>query len=180
MWIIRLSAIAALVLGTVACATAPKTEAGRRDLEASAAATLQNMRARDPGLQNLLNSAYGYVVFPEIGKGGVVVGAAYGRGVLYERGRPVGFVELNQGSIGAQLGGQTFAELIVFQNRFDVERLKTGDFSLGANASAVAITAGAAASADFSEGVAVFTLPRGGLMAELSVSGQQLNFQPRG
>lgn len=180
MWIQRTSVIAALVIGIVACATAPKTESGRRDLETRADATLRTMIGRDPSLQGLLTSSAGYVVFPEIGKGGAIVGAAYGRGILYQGGRRVGFVELNQGSIGAQLGGQTFSELIVFQDRFAVERLKQGNFSLGANVSAVALNAGAAASANFQDGVAVFTVPRGGLMAELSVSGQQLNFEPRG
>jgi lipid-binding SYLF domain-containing protein len=172
--------MALVVVGSVACATAPKTSEGKRDLESQAAATLDDMRARDGALQGILASSAGYAVFPSIGKGGFVVGAAYGKGILYEGGRKVGFVELNQGSIGAQLGGQTFSELIVFKNRYDVEKLKTGDFSLGANASAVALTAGTAAGAQFTDGVAVFTVPRGGLMAELSVSGQKLNFQPRG
>ena len=179
MRIIRLLTIVAIV-GSAACATAPKTEAGRRDLEAKAAETLQDMRARDSALQAVLDSSAGYVVFPEIGKGGVIVGAAYGRGILYEGGRAVGFVELNQGSIGAQLGGQTFSELIVFRDPFDIARLKGGKFSIGADASAVVLTTGASASARFVDGVAVFTVPRGGLMAELSVTGQQLNFQPRG
>jgi lipid-binding SYLF domain-containing protein len=178
MWT-RLSVIA-LTLGIGACATAPKTVSERNDLEASADATLTSMTARDPGLADLLGSAYGYAVFPDIGKGGVIVGAAYGRGVLYEHGHPIGYLELNQGSIGAQLGGQTFAELVVFRDRFAVERLKAGTFELGANASAVALQAGAAASATFTDGLAVFTLPHGGLMAELSVSGQKLNYQPRG
>jgi lipid-binding SYLF domain-containing protein len=175
-----LCALALVVIGSVACATAPKTPAAKRDLEANAAATLADMRARDGVLQSILDSSAGYVVFPEIGKGGAIVGAAYGRGILYEHGRKVGFVELNQGSIGAQLGGQTFSELIVFKDRFEVDKVKAGDFSLGANASAVVLTTGAAAGAQFVDGVAVFTVPRGGLMAELSVSGQKLNFQPRG
>ena len=169
-----------LMVALAACATAPKTASGRRDLEASAEATLQTMRTQDPGLAALLRSAHGYAVFPEIGKGGMIVGAAYGRGILYERGKNVGYLELNQGSIGAQLGGQTFSELIVFRTEFDVAKLKAGDFSLGANVSAVALTAGASASAEFNEGIAVFTLPRGGLMAELTVSGQQLNYSPGG
>jgi lipid-binding SYLF domain-containing protein len=180
MSITRLSAIAAVVLGMGACATAPKTESERQSLEARAEATLGSMKERDPGLPGLLASAYGYAVFPDIGKGGVVVGAAYGRGVLFEHARSTGYVELNQGSIGAQLGGQTFAELIVFRDRFAVERLKAGQFELGANASAVALTAGAAGAASFTDGVAVFTVPQGGLMAELSVSGQKLNYQPHG
>lgn len=173
--------VVGLLMGALAaCATAPKTASGRSDLEASAEATLGMMRTQDPGLGALLRSAHGYAVFPEIGKGGVIVGAAYGRGILYERGQKVGYLELNQGSIGAQLGGQTFSELIVFRSEFDVAKLKAGDFSLGANISAVALTAGASASAEFNEGIVVFTLPRGGLMAELTVSGQQLNYSPGG
>lgn len=178
MRIDRLVIGAALALA--ACATAPRTASGRRDLEARADATLQTMRTTDTGLNGLLESAYGYAVFPEIGKGGAIVGAAYGRGVLYERGKMAGYVELNQASFGAQLGGQTFSELIVFRSEFDVARLKANDFSIGANASAVALTSGASASAGFDNGVAVFTLARGGLMAELTVSGQQLNFSPGG
>src|SRR6185295_20379584 len=106
-------AIGALMLGIAACATAPKTASERRSLEESADATLGSMESRDPALKPLLDSAYAYAVFPDIGKGGAVVGAAYGRGVLFEQGRPAGYVELNQGSIGAQLGAQSFAELIV-------------------------------------------------------------------
>ena len=180
MWIMRLSAISALMIGMTACATAPKTESERRSLEARADATLESMKGRDPGLPAVLDASYGYAVFPDIGKGGAVVGAAYGRGVLFEQGKMSGYVELNQGSIGAQLGGQTFAELVVFHDREPVDRLKAGTFEFGASASAVALTTGAAAGASFTDGVAVFTVPLGGMMAELTVSGQKLNFQPRG
>lgn len=177
---LRISAIGAVLACIAACATAPKSDSGRRDLEASAEATLAEMRSRDPGLGSLLDVAAGYAVFPEIGKGGAIVGAAYGRGVLYQRGQPVGFVDLSQASLGAQLGGQTFSELLVMREPYDVQRLKAGKFSLGGNISGVVLTAGAAASTRFTEGVAVFIVPRGGLMAELSVSGQQINFTPRG
>lgn len=163
-----------------ACATAPKTPSDRANLAARAEATLRVMKERNPNLQSVLNESIGYAVFPEIGKGGIGIGAAYGRGVLYENGRMIGFVELNQASIGAQLGGQTFAELIVLRDHAAIERLKGGSFSLGADVSAVALTAGAAATADFQNGVAVYVMPRGGLMAELTISGQQINYQPMG
>jgi lipid-binding SYLF domain-containing protein len=179
MWNFRLSAIALLLIGAVACSTAPKTQGEQRSVEASADSTLHKMIARDPSLRQLLDGSAGYVVFAEIGKGGFIVGAAHGRGVLYESGRPVGFVELNQASLGAQLGGQTFSELIVFHDPFELQKLKHGEFTLGANASAVAIKSGAAARTA-PGGVSVFTLPIGGLMAELSVSGQKLNYAPRG
>jgi lipid-binding SYLF domain-containing protein len=168
------------MIGVGACATAPKTDSERKSLETRADVTLESMRARDPGLPTLLDSSSGYAVFPDIGKGGAIVGAAYGRGVLYEHGRMSGYVELNQGSIGAQLGAQTFSELVVFHDPDAVQRLKTGTFEFGANASAVALTTGASAAATFNNGVVVFTVPRGGVMAELTVSGQKLNYQPRG
>lgn len=169
-----------LCIAVASCATAPKTAEDRSALEHSASSTLATMIQKDPGLHGKLQSVAGYAVFPNIGKGGFVAGAAYGRGILYENGRSVGYVELNQGSIGAQIGGQSFAELIVFLSPSDVAKVKGGDFSVGTNVSAVALTAGAAASAEFVNGVAVFVMPKGGVMAELSVSGQQINFVPRG
>jgi len=171
----------ALVIAISACATAPKSASGRSDLVTASEATLGRMRVKDPALAGLLATSAGYAVFPEIGKGGLLVGAAYGRGVLYQNGRRIGFVDLNQGSLGAQLGAQTFTELIVFRDRFAIEKLKAGEFSLSGNASAVILAEGAAATAEFTQqGVAVFVEPRGGAMVEVSVSGQEINFVPAG
>src|SRR5690606_35742077 len=133
------------------------------------------MVAKDPGLRQWIDNSYAYAAFPEIGKGGFIAGAAYGRGVLYEPRRFTGSVQLNRGALGAQIGGQTFAELIFLRNRGEVERLKPGNFSVSGNVSGVVLTKGAAASARFVDGVAVFVMPRGGVMAELSISGQQIN-----
>lgn len=176
---VTIGASAAVALGLTGCATAPKTRAEERSLEEQASATLDTMKARDPRLSELLDTAEGYVILPEIGKGGALVGGAYGRGVLYEHGRPVGYVELSQASFGAQLGGQTFSELIVFRDRDALIRVKSDNFDLGGSMSAVALTSGAAAAAQFEGGVAVFVLPRGGLMVDISVSGQKINYRPR-
>lgn len=162
------------------CATAPKTSQDQSNLQMRADQTLRTMMQRDPGLGALLQRSAGYAVFPEIGKGGLVVGGAFGRGVLYQGGRQVGFTSLSAASVGAQAGGQSFSELIVFQNPWDVARVKTGKFQLTADASAVALTAGAAAGTVFRNGIAVFVVPRGGAMAELSIGGQRLDFQPLG
>lgn len=170
--------LSAIWLIAVACGSAPKTQGEQVDAERKAQTALASMLQKDPTLRPLLDSAAGYAVFPEIGKGGFIAGAAHGRGVLYERGRPTGFVELNQGSLGAQIGAQTFAELVVLRDPYDVQRLKAGKFSLGANASAVALTSGVGAAA--ASGVSVFIMPRGGAMAELSVSGQEITFTPAG
>lgn len=172
--------VSTIALAAIACAGTPKTQSDRDNMYRQADSTVAAMTTKDPSLTPLLNSAAGYAVFPNIGKGGFIAGAAHGRGVLYEHGQPTGFVEMTQGSLGAQIGAQSFAELVVLRTPYDVQKLKTGNFSLGANASAVALTAGAGAAADTTRGVNVFIMPRGGVMAELSVSGQQITFSPAG
>jgi lipid-binding SYLF domain-containing protein len=178
---LKIHVMGAVAIAMMACgSTAPKSASGQQDLEAQADATLRVMVAKDPSLDAMLRSSAGYVVFPEIGKGGFIAGAAHGRGVLYENGRHAGFVELSQGSFGAQVGAQSFSELIVFAHPMEVDRLKGGDWSMGAGASAVALTAGAGAGADFTDGVAVFIEPKGGAMVDVSVNGQKLQFSPGG
>ncbi|MCI0366096.1 MAG: hypothetical protein L0Y44_03460 [Phycisphaerales bacterium] len=116
-------------------------------------------------------------MFPTVGKGGAGVGGAFGRGVVYELGEIIGFTSLTQASFGLQLGGQTYSELILFDQPA-LQRFKRGEFSLSAQASAVAVTAGAAANARFQNGVMVFTLGQKGLMYEASVGGQKFSFEP--
>ena len=175
-----LGIVTGALLAFSACATAPKSTEDRQELSNDARAALTKMINKDPSLNGLLAQSAGYAVFPEIGKGGFIVGGAYGRGILYERGRATGYVELNQGSLGAQIGAQTFTELIVFKDRWNVEKLKGGDFSMGGNASAVILRSGAGATTNFVDGVAVIVEPRGGAMAELSLSGQKINFRSGG
>jgi len=170
-----------LVIGlVVSCATAPKSPSGRQELVQAANDTLTQMTRRDPGLRNLLQQSAGYAVFPSIGKGGLVIGGAHGRGVLFQQGRPVGWVQLSQASLGALAGGQTFSQLIVFRTPRALQDIKDGQYTLAGDVSAVALSAGAAAQANFVNGAAVFILPQGGLMAEVSVSGQRISFQPAG
>lgn len=172
------AAVVAVAVASTGCATAPKTQKERLSLVQEADAAVTSMAAKDPSLRDFLDRAHGYVAFPNVGKGGLIAGGAYGRGVVYEQGRPVGYAELNQGSIGAQIGGQTYAELIVLENEDAMARLRSGNFDLGGNLSAVALKAGAAGEARFEGGVAVFVQPKGGLMAEASISGQKINYQP--
>lgn len=168
------------VAGLMACAGAPDTQRERTTLQREAASTVNTMISKDPSLGPLLDSAAGYVVFPDVGKGAFVVGGAHGQGVLYQRGAPMGYVELQQASIGAQVGAQSFAELIVLQNPADVMRVKDGSFSLSANASAVALSAGIAGATDFRDGTAVFVMPRGGAMAEVAIGGQRIRYSSGG
>jgi lipid-binding SYLF domain-containing protein len=169
-------AIAAMLVG--GCNTAPKSEEGRENLVSEADASLNRFKQADPGLNDFMQRGYGYAIFPSVGKGGLIAGGAYGKGVVYEQRQQVGYSDLTQASIGAQIGGQTYAELVVFENKPAMDRFKSGKFSLAANASAVAIKSGAAAGTTFRDGVAIFTMPLGGLMAEASIGGQEFSYVP--
>jgi lipid-binding SYLF domain-containing protein len=169
--------VAASGLFFAACAAGPKTAGQRAGLKIDAESTLTDMVRQDPSLRPILHSAAGYVVFPSVGQGGALVGGASGKGVVYERGQPVGFADLSQVSIGAQLGGQRFAELIVLRDQWALDRFKSGSFDVGGQASAVIIRSGEAAASQFGRnGVAVFIRPLGGAMFNVSLTGQQIRY----
>ncbi len=172
-----LGLIAAAGLFAVGCATAPKTASGQSQLIRDADRTVEQMVARDPGLRPLLDQAAGYVVFPEIKQGGFVVGGGAGRGVVFEHGRQTGFAQLSQASVGAQVGGQKYSELVIARDRFALDQMKAGSFDLGAQAAAVAVRSGAASSTRFSaDGIAVFVQPQKGAMLNVSLTGQRIKF----
>ena len=141
--------------------------------------TIANFKAKDPGIERFFDSAYGYAVFPTIGKGGLVLGFARGKGLVYEKGKIVGRATLVQGTVGAQIGGQSYSEIIFLQDKVALDNLKNNKLKFAAQASAIAVTAGASADAAYEGGVAVFTLPKGGLMAEASIGGQEFKFEPK-
>ena len=176
----RVTGVLTLVAGLlISCSTAPSTREGRDELLQQATATMSEMSGEDPGVDALARSGYGYALFPEVAKGGLVFGGAYGRGVVYEQGQHIGYADLSQASFGLQVGGQTYSELIVFENKAALEGLKQSRVDLAADASAVILKTGAAASARFVDGVAVIVRPIGGAMAEAAVGGQQLTYVPK-
>jgi len=168
--------IAGTALTFSACETAPKTTGQRAELKHDARGTAARMRREDPTIKPFFDDAHGYVVFPSVGKGGFIAGGAYGRGVVYEQGQMIGYADVGQATVGAQIGGQDFSQVIFFQYKEALDHFKTGNWALAANASAVIVEAGAGASADYDRGVAVFVLPKAGLMAEAAVGGQKFSF----
>jgi lipid-binding SYLF domain-containing protein len=166
-----------LVLG--ACSTAPSTPADKTDLRNSSADAVNQAQHNDPSMQKLIADSAGYAVFPSIGKGAIGVGGAYGKGDVYQNGSVVGYCDMTQGSIGLQLGGQDYTEILIFQTPDAVERFKSGNFRFDAQATAVAIQSGAGADAKFADGVAVFTMNEAGLMYEASVGGQKFSYQEK-
>ena len=149
-------------------------------LEVRAQATLKRLQAEDPGLKQFLKDAHAYAVFPSVGKAALVLGGSYGRGVVYEQGKLIGFATLGQFTIGLQLGGDTFDELLVFENKEALDRFKQGKVRFAANASAVLVKAGAAGTADYEKGVSAFAYANGGMLLEAAIGGQKFNFKKDG
>jgi lipid-binding SYLF domain-containing protein len=173
---------AALLMGLAACTNTspPSSPQKAADLESQAHATVHSMIASQPGLADLLNSSAGYAVFPNVGAAGVLIaGGAYGNGVLFQGGAPVGYVDIKQASFGPQLGAKGYSEIILLRSQYDVDRLKAGQFQLGGDVSAVVLTAGAAATGTLDPNTTVIVQAHGGLMAGISVQGQRIDFVPR-
>jgi len=144
-------------------------------------------------------TAYGSAVFPTVGKGGVGVGGAYGKGRVYQQGKHIGDTSLSQLTVGLQLGGQAYSEIIFFEDERALKEFTNGNFEFGADVSAVAITAAAGASASttgssagasggkndaktvgsYHKGMATFTVAKGGLMYEASIGGQKFSYKAR-
>jgi lipid-binding SYLF domain-containing protein len=176
VWVCVFAAAGALVL--TGCATTPKSAEGQAQLTSKSEGAVEAAKKADPGLQKFFDTAAGYAVFPGVGKGGVGVGGAYGRGELFEGGKLAGYCTLTQASIGLQLGGQKYTELIFFETKAALDQFKSGNFAFAAQASAVALKSGASANAKYAGGVAVFTMGEAGLMYEASIGGQKFSFEP--
>lgn len=138
----------------------------------------EKLQKMDIGLDQFFANSAGYAIFPNVGKGGLIIGGASGNGVVYENGTIIGMADLKQLSIGLKAGGQAMTEIIFFETAADIDEFKDGNFEFSAEASAVAIESGVAVNAKYREGVAVFALPKAGLMANASVGGQKFGFTP--
>ena len=164
--------------------------------------TIDNFRGAGAG--EFIDDAYGYAVFPSIGKGGIGIGGAHGKGEVYRGGKLVGKTKMSQITYGLQLGGQVYSQMIFFRDERAFDDFTSGNFEFGAQATAVALTAGAQAStssggggntssgtdADSSKvnanekqydgrsGMATFTIAKGGLMYEATLGGQKFKYEP--
>lgn len=145
------------------------------------------------------DNSVGYAVFPTIGKGGVGIGGAYGEGRVYKHGKHIGDTTMTQVTVGFQFGGQAYSQIVFFEDERALNEFTSGNFEFGAQASAVAITAGAQAAATttgtsagasggqhdaktvgkYNKGMAIFTVAKGGLMYEATVGGQKFSYTPR-
>jgi lipid-binding SYLF domain-containing protein len=155
-------------------------------------------RAMESG--HFFDTAYGYAVFPTVGEGGLILGAALGKGRVYVHGKLVGDAKLKQLSAGLQAGGKAYSEIIFFEDQRALDEFESGKFEFTAGASAIAITAAAGASVgtngvqanasgtennatavgQYNKGMAVFTIAKGGLMYAAAIAGQKFSYKPRG
>jgi lipid-binding SYLF domain-containing protein len=140
---------------------------------------LQTMVNEHPAMAKHFKSAYAYAYFPKITKGGLGVGGAGGKGLVVEQGSVIGSSSLMQATIGLQAGGQTYSELILFENKAALDRFTNEKFKLSAGASAVALKKGTGAEMAYQDGVSIFTRAIGGVMAEASVGTQKFKFHPK-
>jgi lipid-binding SYLF domain-containing protein len=150
--------------------------------------------------RHFFDTSYGYAVFPTVGEGGLILGAALGKGRVYVQGKLAGDAKLKQVSAGLQAGGKAYSEVVFFEDKRALDEFESGKFEFSAGASAIAITAAAGASVgtngvqanasgtennstavgQYNKGMAVFTIAKGGLMYAAAIAGQKFSYNPRG
>lgn len=169
-----------LLVVLFAIATSAMAQVGAWDpkAEEKAEKTITTFREKNDKMNSYFEDSYGYVVFPSVGKGGIVLGGAHGRGSVYEQGELIGAAKMTQVTIGFQWGGQAYSEVLFFKDKATLDSFKNSELKFAGQASAVAVTLGASADIAYENGVAVYTLAKGGLMYEASLGGQKFNFLP--
>jgi lipid-binding SYLF domain-containing protein len=194
MRITQFSALAAVValasvgLGLSGCSTSASSTSGSTRMAKisqpstaypHAHKTLSRMVGKAPGIRKFLKNAYGYVVFPTVGEGAFIVGGAHGRGSAFRNNTKVANCTISKASVGWQAGGQTYSEVIFFKSKPQFDNFLSGNFAFDTGVKATAVKAGAAASVGYNDGVAVFSLPKGGLIASAAVGGQHFSCKMR-
>jgi lipid-binding SYLF domain-containing protein len=162
---------AVTVVGAIAAAAADPAQ-----LDGDVRDATQRFQQASPRIQRLFNEAYGYAIFPSVGKGAIGIGGAEGRGQVFEKGNLVGTAKLIQGTVGAQLGAQSYSEVIFFESEKALDEFKDGKTAISASLSAAAAADGAGAEAKYQHGALVYTMQRSGLMFEASIGGQHFAF----
>ncbi len=147
------------------------------ELVAEALKAIKTLQGADSALTNLFTNAAGFAVFPSVGKGGLIFGGEHGKGIVYEKGKPIGEATLTEINVGPQVGGQSFYEVIFFETTEALANFEEGHFEISAEVSAVAAAECAALNAKYRKGAMVLTLPRTGLMVQATLGGQKLKYK---
>ena len=148
------------------------------ELQTDSEQAMEALQKADSSLKKLIDDSAGYVIFPGIGRGGFIIGGERGKGLVYQKGKVVGEAKVTEINIGAQVGGESYSELILFETAEALRDFKASNWEMSAKVNAVAAAEGAAKNAKYQQGVAVFTLSKGGLMVQATVGGQKFKFKP--
>ncbi len=173
-----------LILALFVCCFTETVSAGlfsnhKRSGEENAQLLMKDMKEKDPGMQKVFDNAAGWAVFPKISKAGIGIGGAAGNGRVYRKNTFIGTTTMSQVSVGFQLGGQVYGEIIFFKDEYTIQKFQEGNFELGANISAVVFDIGAAETANYKDGTMIFIIQKGGLMYEATISGQKFTFKAK-
>lgn len=178
-WILAL--VAGVCFASFNTAEAAKFGFGKKKdkatMEEQINAAIERFKEKDPSLEARFKDSVGYAIFPKVYKAGIGFGGAIGKGQVFEKGKHVGDTSLKQATVGFQLGGQAYSEVIFFHDQKALDTFKSGNFEFGAQVSAVAADAGASDDASFDQGMMVFTVEIGGLMYEATVGGQKFSYE---
>jgi len=147
--------------------------------KAAVEGTITKFKEADPSMKVFFDKAYAYAVFPGIGVGGFIIAGGHGDGWVYEKGIHIGSATVTEVTLGAQIGGQSFSEIIFFADKSTFDNFKEGNWELNSRASAILVKTGASKDANYENGVAVFTMPNKGAMAQASVGGQKFKYTPK-
>ncbi|MFA6187069.1 MAG: hypothetical protein WC770_07665 [Phycisphaerae bacterium] len=169
-------AFALIVCG---CAVTPKKSKEKVILSIDSNEAVTVMKEKDSSLQKFFDKSYGYAVLPKVFKGAFIAGGAYGKGEVYEQNKMVGYCDMKQATLGFSFGGEFFREIVFFRDKEDLDKFKSGEFTFSAQVTGVALTAGAAAKADYKAGMAVFIATDSGLMVDASLGGQKFNYESK-
>lgn len=175
-----LAGLMGLVVIAGCSTTEPVTTSSRDLLSQKVTGAIATVKYRLPSTHYFFKHAYAYAVFPDVGGGAIGIGGAAGRGEVFRNGQMAGYCKLVQGTIGAQLGGQTFTEVVFFQNAASFADFESGQTTFDARATAVAANAGVGTAANYQRGTLVYVMPLGGLMGQASIGGQRISYVPIG
>jgi lipid-binding SYLF domain-containing protein len=161
------------------CSVTPQKAEDKAVLSAETIEAIAVMKAKDPTISRFFEESYGYAVLPKVFKGAFIVGGAHGGGEVFEKGKMVGFCNMSQASLGFSFGGEFFREIIFFRDKEDLDAFKSEEYTFSAQVTGVALSAGAAAKADYKAGMAVFIMTDTGLMVDASLGGQKFNYEAK-
>lgn len=174
----RVLKFSSIIIALVVAGICPPLSAGEKTLDDHVKDAIQLFKSDGTNIAKLFDTAYGYAVLPSIGKGAIGIGMAAGDGQVFEQGKQIGTCRMSQFTIGAQLGGQEYAEVIFFETKTALDGIKANEWAMSAGVNAVAAAESASADAKYKDGVLVFTISKSGLMFEASVGGQKFRFIP--